>query len=41
MFFTIVLLVLKKEGEDHEYFFRYSPDAYSVGSDVLLYSMTH
>jgi Domain of unknown function (DUF4159) len=31
----------EREGEDPEYFFRYSPDAYAVGIDVLLYSMTH
>jgi hypothetical protein len=31
----------EREGEDPEYFFRFSPDAYAVGMDVLLYSMTH
>jgi hypothetical protein len=31
----------EREGEDPEYFFRFSPDAYAVGLDVLLYSMTH
>jgi hypothetical protein len=31
----------EREGEDREYFFRYSPDAYAVGIDVLLYAMTH
>ena len=31
----------EREGEDHEYFFRFSPDAYAVGIDVLLYAATH
>ena len=31
----------EREGEDPEYFFRYSPDAYAVGIDVMLYAMTH
>lgn len=31
----------EREGEEHEYFFTYSPEAYSVGVDVLLYAMTH
>jgi hypothetical protein len=31
----------EREGEDPEYFFRYSPDAYAVGIDVVLYAMTH
>jgi hypothetical protein len=31
----------EREGEDPDYFFRFSPDAYSVGIDVLLYAMTH
>ena len=31
----------EREGEDPEYFFRFSPEAYSVGIDILLYSMTH
>jgi hypothetical protein len=31
----------EREGEDPEYFFRFSPEAYAVGIDVLLYSMTH
>jgi len=31
----------EREGEDPEYFFRFSPDAYAVGIDILLYSMTH
>ena len=31
----------EREGEDPDYFFRFSPDAYSVGIDLLLYSMTH
>ena len=31
----------EREGEDKDYFFRFSPDAYAVGIDILLYSMTH
>lgn len=31
----------EREGEDHEYFFRFSPEAYAVGVDILLYAMTH
>jgi hypothetical protein len=31
----------EREGEDPEYFYRFSPDAYSVGIDVLLYGITH
>ena len=31
----------EREGEDPEYFFRFSPEAYAVGVDILLYSMTH
>lgn len=31
----------EREGEEHEYFLRFSPDAYAVGIDVLLYDLTH
>ena len=31
----------EREGEDKDYFYRFSPDAYAVGIDILLYSMTH
>lgn len=31
----------EREGEDKEYFFQFSPEAYAVGIDILLYSMTH
>jgi len=31
----------EREGEDKDYFFRFSPDAYAVGINILLYSMTH
>jgi hypothetical protein len=31
----------EREGEDHDYFFRFSPEAYAVGVDILLYAMTH
>ena len=31
----------EREGEDPEYFFRFSPDAYAVGINVVLYAMSH
>jgi hypothetical protein len=31
----------EREGEDPEYFFHFSPDAYAVGLDVMMYAMTH
>jgi hypothetical protein len=31
----------EREGEDTDYFYRFSPDAYAVGIDVVLYAMTH
>jgi hypothetical protein len=31
----------EREGEDKEYFFRFSPDGYAVATDVMLYVMTH
>jgi hypothetical protein len=31
----------EREGEDKDYFYRFSPDAYAVGINVLLYAMTH
>jgi hypothetical protein len=31
----------EREGEDPQYFFQFSPEAYAVGIDVLLYSLTH
>ena len=31
----------EREGEDTEYFFRFSPDAYAVGINIVLYAMTH
>ena len=31
----------EREGEDPEYFFRFSPEAYAVAIDIMLYSMTH
>lgn len=31
----------EREGEDKDYFYRFSPDAYAAGIDILLYSMTH
>lgn len=31
----------EREGEDPAYFFSYSPEAYAVGIDVVLYALTH
>ncbi len=31
----------EREGEDPDYFYRFSPEAYAVGIDILLYAMTH
>jgi len=31
----------EREGEDKSYFFRFSPEAYAVCIDILLYGMTH
>jgi len=31
----------EREGEDRAYFLQFSPDAYSVGIDVLMYALTH
>jgi len=31
----------EREGEDKDYFFRFSPDAYAVGIDLVLYALTH
>ena len=31
----------EREGEEKEYFLNFSPDAYSVGIDILLYGLTH
>ena len=31
----------EREGEDDDDFFRFSPEAYAVGIDILLYAMTH
>jgi hypothetical protein len=31
----------EREGEDPEYFFQFSPEAYAVAMDILLYAMTH
>jgi len=31
----------EREAEDPDYFYRFSPGAYSVGVDVLMYAMTH
>jgi len=31
----------EREGEDKDYFYKFSPDAYAAGIDILLYAMTH
>jgi hypothetical protein len=31
----------EREGEDTDYFYRFSPDAYAVGINIVLYAMTH
>jgi hypothetical protein len=31
----------EREGEESDYFFRFSPNAYAVGIDILLYALTH
>jgi Domain of unknown function (DUF4159) len=31
----------EREGEDTDYFYKFSPDAYAVGIDIVLYAMTH
>jgi hypothetical protein len=31
----------EREGEDAAYFYRFSPDAYAVGINIVLYAMTH
>jgi hypothetical protein len=31
----------EREGEDHEFFLRFSPSGYSLGMNVLLYAMSH
>jgi hypothetical protein len=31
----------EREAEDPDYFFNFSPDAYAVGINVVLYAMTH
>jgi hypothetical protein len=31
----------EREGEESDYFFRFSPDAYAVGINIVLYALTH
>jgi hypothetical protein len=31
----------EREGEEPECFYRFSPDAYAVGINIVLYAMTH
>jgi hypothetical protein len=31
----------EREGEDEDFFYRFSPEGYALGIDVLLHAMTH
>ena len=31
----------EREGENHEYFLRFSPEGYGIGINIVLYAMTH
>jgi hypothetical protein len=31
----------EREGEDPQFFARFSPKGYAVGIDIILYAMTH
>lgn len=31
----------EREGEEYEFFYRFSPDAYALGINIVLYAMTH
>jgi len=31
----------EREAEDAQYFYKFSPDAYAVGMDVVIYALTH
>ena len=31
----------EREGEDKDYFYKFSPDAYAVGINIILYAMSH
>jgi len=31
----------EREGDDPQFFYRFSPDGYALGINVLLYAMTH
>jgi hypothetical protein len=31
----------EREGEDPDYFYRFSPDSYAVAIDIMMYAMTH
>jgi hypothetical protein len=31
----------EREGEDVEYFYRFSPEGYAIAINVILYAMTH
>jgi len=40
-FLTDIPDTWKREGENQEYFDRFSPDGYAVGVNIILYAMTH
>ena len=31
----------EREGEDHDFFLEFSPEAYALGINVILYSLSH
>ena len=31
----------EREGEDYDYFLKFSPEAYALGINVVLYSLSH
>ena len=31
----------EREGEDDDFFYTFSPEAYAIGINIILYSMSH
>ena len=31
----------EREGEDESFFFRFSPESYALGINIVLYALTH
>jgi hypothetical protein len=31
----------EREGEEYEFFYRFSPEAYALAVNIVLYAMTH